>query len=90
VTIAYAAKRLKLRHNSVVELVNRSVREGLLLRMQDADDLRKVLLHVTPKGKKLLSRLSIDHARELKTLAPKLAMDLLRISSYPTAKKGDI
>jgi DNA-binding MarR family transcriptional regulator len=90
VTIAYAAKRLKLRHNSVVELVNRSVREGLLLRVQDADDLRQVLLQITQKGNKVLRRLSIDHARELKTLAPKLAMDLLRISSYPTAKKGDI
>ena len=89
VTIAYAAKRLKLRHNSVVELVNLSVRERLLLRVQDADDLRQVLLQITPKGNRVLRRLSIDHARELKTLAPKLALDLLRISSYPNANKDD-
>jgi DNA-binding MarR family transcriptional regulator len=85
VTIAYAAKRLKLRHNSVVELVNRSVSEGLLLRVQDADDLRRVLLQITSKSKKVLRRLSIDHARELTELAPKLALDLKRISAYASA-----
>ncbi|MFZ1086463.1 MAG: MarR family transcriptional regulator [Terracidiphilus sp.] len=82
VTIAYAAKRLKLRHNSVVELAGRSVREGLLLRVQDADDLRRVLLQITPKGKKVLRKLSLDHAREITVLAPKLALDLKRISAY--------
>jgi len=89
VTIAYAAKRLKLRHNSVVELVNRSVREGFLLRAPDAYDLRRVLLEITPKGKKVLRRLSIDHARELTVLAPKLALDLQRISAYASANAGD-
>ena len=82
VTIAYAAKRLKLRHNSVVELVNRSAHEGLLLRVQDADDLRRVLLQITPKGKKVLRALTIAHARELTVLAPKLALDLQRISAF--------
>ena len=82
VTIAYASKRLRLRHNSVVELVNRSVREGLLVRVQDTEDLRQVLLQITPKGKKLLRALSIAHARELTVLAPKLASDLQRISSF--------
>jgi DNA-binding MarR family transcriptional regulator len=89
VTIAYAAKRLKLRHNSVVELVNRSVREGLLLRAQDAGDLRQVLLQITPKGRKVLKKLSIDHARELNILAPRLALDLQRISAYASANVGD-
>jgi DNA-binding MarR family transcriptional regulator len=73
----------------VVELANRSVREGLLLRVQDADDLRQVLLEITPKGKKVLRRLSIDHARELTELAPKLASDLQRISAYASANAGD-
>jgi len=88
VTIAYAAKRLRLRHNSVVELVDRSVREGLLLRVQDADDLRRVLLQITPKGKKVLRNLSIDHAREITVLAPKLVIDLQRVSIYASAING--
>jgi len=90
VTIAYAAQRLKLRHNSVVELVNRSVREGLLLRVPDADDLRQVLLRITPKGKRVLKKLSIDHARELTVLAPTLALDLQRISAYASANADDL
>jgi DNA-binding MarR family transcriptional regulator len=90
VTIAYAAKRLKLRHNSVVELANRSVREGLLLRVPDADDLRRVLLEITPKGKKVLRRLSIDHARELTILGPKLGLDLQRISTYTVPMRVNI
>ena len=38
VTIAYAAERLGLKHNSAVELVNRSEREGLLVRTEDTGD----------------------------------------------------
>src|SRR6516162_1034803 len=44
VNIAYAATRLGLRHNSVVELVDRSEREGLLARTADADDRRRAIL----------------------------------------------
>jgi DNA-binding MarR family transcriptional regulator len=73
----------------VVELVNRSVREGLLLRVPDSDDLRRVLLEITPKGKKVLRRLSIDHARELTILGPKLGLDLQRISTYSGANAGN-
>lgn len=88
VTIAYAATRLKLRHNSVVELVNRSVREGLLLRVPHAEDLRRVLLQITPEGKKVLKKLSIDHARELNILGPKLGVDLQRIAAYAGSNAG--
>ncbi|WP_158819911.1 MarR family transcriptional regulator [Granulicella sp. S156] len=89
VTIAYAAKRLKLRHNSVVQLVNRSVREGFLLRAPDADDLRRVSLQITPKGKKALKKLSIDHARELNILGPRLTLNLQRISAYADSNADD-
>jgi DNA-binding MarR family transcriptional regulator len=81
-TIRYAAERLGLRHNSVVELVDRSVREGLLLRAEDAEDRRRVLLRVTRKGKRVLDRLSSEHARELNDLAPRLAHALERICAY--------
>jgi len=52
------------------------------VRAQDSGDLRRVLLQITPKGKKVLRALSIAHARELTVLAPKLASDLQRISSF--------
>ena len=81
VTIAYAAERLGLRHNTAVELVDRAVREGLLLRTMDAEDQRRVLLRATRKGERLLGRLAADHARELQ-MAPSLAGALERIRTY--------
>ena len=79
VTIAYAAERLGLRHNSTVELVDRSAKEGLLIRKTDAEDRRRALLHVTPKGRQVLSRLSDEHARELNELGPRLERALKHI-----------
>src|ERR1700728_1253784 len=86
VTIAYAAERLGLRHNSVVELVNRSEGEGLLLRVADPDDQRRELLRVTRKGKQALGRLSEDHAREIQELAPRLLRTLEDICALEQAK----
>jgi DNA-binding MarR family transcriptional regulator len=80
VTIAYAAARLGLRHNSAVELVDRSEREGLLERTPDVDDKRRAILRVTRKGKVVLGRLAGNHAKELNELAPRLTKALKHIS----------
>jgi DNA-binding MarR family transcriptional regulator len=82
VTIAYAAERLGLKHNSTVELVDRSEHEGLLSRTVDPDDKRRAILRITRKGRQLLARLSGDHARELKELAPRLVHSLEKISTH--------
>jgi DNA-binding MarR family transcriptional regulator len=80
VTIAYAAERLGLKHNSTVELVDRSEREGLLKRREDVDDKRRAILRVTRKGGRVLGRLAGDHAKELNELAPRLTRALKHIS----------
>jgi DNA-binding MarR family transcriptional regulator len=82
VTIAYAAERLGLKHNSTVELVDRSEHEGLLSRTVDPDDKRRAILRITRKGRQLLARLSGDHARELRELAPRLVLSLEKISAH--------
>jgi DNA-binding MarR family transcriptional regulator len=82
VTIAYVAERLGSKHNSAVELVDRSESEGLLVRTKDAADKRRAILRLTRKGKLLLGRLASDHARELNELAPRLAKTLKNISRY--------
>jgi DNA-binding MarR family transcriptional regulator len=87
VTIAYAAERLGLKHNSTVELVDRSEREGLLERMADVDDKRRAILRVTRKGRLVLGRLAEDHAKELNELAPRLASALKHISFNATKFK---
>ena len=71
-TIGYLADRLGLHHNTVVELGNRCEKAGLVRRRHVGSDRRCVLLEVSPKGKKTLQALSIDHARELNELAPRL------------------
>ena len=80
VTISYAAERLALKHNSTVELVDRSEREGLLERRADVDDKRRAILRVTRKGRLVLGRLAGDHATELNELAPRLTKALKHIS----------
>jgi DNA-binding MarR family transcriptional regulator len=80
-TIAYVAGRLGLRHNSAVELVNRSEEAGLLTRGQDPADLRRVVLGLTRKGSSLLERLSAHHAQELNVLAPRLMRSLKQFES---------
>lgn len=89
VTIAYAAERLGLKHNSTVELVNRSEREGLLSRVADDSDRRCAILQVTRKGNQVLGKLSSDHARELKELAPQLAEALKRVRSHVSDRKRE-
>ena len=79
VTIAYAAERLGLKHNSTVELVDRSTREGLLTRKADSGDRRRAILHLTHKGRQVLGRLSGEHARELNELGPRLERALKHI-----------
>ncbi|WP_263355175.1 MarR family winged helix-turn-helix transcriptional regulator [Acidicapsa acidisoli] len=79
-TISYVAERLGLKHNSAVELADRSEREGLLERTADVDDKRRAILRVTRKGRLLLGRLAGDHAKELNELAPRLTKALKYIS----------
>jgi DNA-binding MarR family transcriptional regulator len=80
-TIAYAAERLGLRHNSVVELANRSEDEGLLERISDAVDARRVLLRVTPRGNRVLHKLAAHHRSELEIMGPALIEALTAIAS---------
>ncbi len=55
-TIANVAARMLLKHNSAVELVDRSVEQGLLRRSGDEADHRRILLRVTPQGERMLAR----------------------------------
>ncbi len=75
-TVGWVAERLGLRHNTAVELCNRCEESGLIARRQDTVDRRYVHLEVTRKGREMLHTLSVDHARELNELAPRLMRTL--------------
>lgn len=64
-TISELAEFLQERHHSVVGLVGRAVRKGLIRTVQDRDDRRVVNVSLTPTGRRLLSRLSTLHGREV-------------------------
>jgi DNA-binding MarR family transcriptional regulator len=79
VTVTTAAKRMFLRHNSAVELVDRCVDQGLVTRHQDAVDRRRSLLQLTARGEELLQALAPYHLQELEDFGPKLIEVLSRI-----------
>lgn len=80
-TVSYAAERLGLRHNSVVELSQRCEDAGLIRKKQNLLDRRCVVLEVTPEGERVLRALTEDHARELHVLVPRLLRTLTQIRS---------
>ena len=77
VTIGELAERLNLRHHSVVGLVDRLMRRGLMARRADEADRRKVRIALTAEAEGLLLGLTLAHRDELRRLAP-LLQALLR------------
>jgi len=67
-TISELAEFLQARHNSVVELVKRGVRVGLVAKDPQPGDRRFVRVRLTPSGERLLSRLSNVHLGEIRRL----------------------
>ncbi|WP_263379936.1 MarR family winged helix-turn-helix transcriptional regulator [Granulicella paludicola] len=67
-SISYLADRMVLKHNSMVELVDRAERAGLVKREHDERDLRRSLVRLTVEGQTVLGKLVDEHMDEL---APK-------------------
>jgi DNA-binding MarR family transcriptional regulator len=78
-TIRELAERVQLRHHSAVEMVNRLERAQLLRRERSRADRRQVILHLTPRAEKILSRLARQRIEELRTAAPALVRALATV-----------
>jgi DNA-binding MarR family transcriptional regulator len=78
-SIRELAERLQLRHHSVVELVDRLEGRQLLRRERSRTDQRQVILHLTPRGEKILTRLARQRIAELRTAAPALVHALTAV-----------
>jgi DNA-binding MarR family transcriptional regulator len=72
-TIGELAEYLVLRHHSVVELIDRAAKAGLVERVGDEEDHRVVRLRLTREGEQAIERLSRLHLEELRRLAPLLS-----------------
>jgi DNA-binding MarR family transcriptional regulator len=64
-TIGELAKRMLIQHHSAVELVDRLAERGMLRRSRSGPDRRLVYLTPTPKGEKVLARVSLRLRGEL-------------------------
>ncbi len=84
-TIGQLADYLFVRHHSAVELVDRCVSAGLLLRRRDEEDQRVVRLALTDEGRERLDALSVSHLEELRRLTPSLAGLLHDLVDQPAA-----
>jgi DNA-binding MarR family transcriptional regulator len=80
-SIANVAHRLLLKHNSAVELVDRTIELGFLRRTHDQIDHRRILLRLTPEGEQLLHSLTEHHLRELEEAGPRLIEALRNVIS---------
>jgi len=67
-TVRELAERLQLRHHSVVELVNRAQKQGLVQRAAHPGDARAVRVLLTEDGDQILARLSALHRDELRRM----------------------
>jgi len=71
-TVTQLARMLQVRHNTVVNIVNRLVKSGYVRRGVHPTDRRRALLTLTFKGEKLLRQLVSAHNHELNRVAPAL------------------
>lgn len=76
-SVGRLAERLRVKHNTAVELAQRLEGAGLITRQPSPEDKRSVLLQLTPTGSTKLETLSLIHRRELSQLSPEI-MGLFR------------
>ena len=79
-TVSELAERLQIRHHSAVGLVDRLVALKLVRREASQVDRRRVLVRLTPAGRRLVARLSAAHRDELQRLGPQLVALLARLA----------
>ncbi|WP_076864572.1 MarR family winged helix-turn-helix transcriptional regulator [Bradyrhizobium mercantei] len=78
VAVGDLAERLRLRHHTTVELVDRLSEAGLVERVLDPVDQRRVLLKLTRLAADRLAELSAVHLDELSRIEPLLKQVLSR------------
>jgi DNA-binding MarR family transcriptional regulator len=82
-TVGVLAERMQLQHHSTVELIDRLVERGFLLRLRATDDRRQVLVKLTHDGEEFLQTLALHHLQELQTVGPKFVKVLQSLIATP-------
>ena len=71
-TVSELSEFLQERHHSVVGLIDRAATSGLVRRETDPTDRRVVLVSLTPRGRSILKRLSVQHRDEVNRMREEL------------------
>jgi DNA-binding MarR family transcriptional regulator len=82
-TVGVLAERMQLQHHSTVELIDRLVERGFLLRLRATDDRRQVLIKLTHEGERFLARLALHHLQEWQSTGPTFVKLLQSIIDDP-------
>lgn len=77
-TVGDIARFLLIRHHSAVELLNRMAKVGLISKVADPEDARRVHLKLTGKGEQKLRALSRRNLEELRRAASPALSRLLK------------
>ena len=86
VAIGDLSRELLIKHNSAVGLVDRLVREGLILREASREDRRRVDLRLSARGRQVLARLAGVHRQEIE----RIGLTLNRLIAEAAHAKGTI
>ena len=73
-TVGEVADALLVRHHTATELVDRVQQLGLVDRVRNPDDARRVQLRLSARGLDVLHELTAVHLEELRRLAPLLGV----------------
>jgi DNA-binding MarR family transcriptional regulator len=87
-TVSAVSSQLCVRHHSTVELIDRLVERGAVVRRSSPQDRREVLVELTPVGEQILEKLSSEHWRELQSSGPELARALQAILQTNSQMSG--
>lgn len=87
VSVGELAERLQVEHHSAVGLADRLARRGLITRIGDTQDRRRIFLKLTQAGEAILERLSTAHREQLKVMSPPLARLVSRLQPRKPGEK---
>jgi DNA-binding MarR family transcriptional regulator len=80
VTVGELAERLRLRHHSVVGLVDRLAAQKLVVRARSNEDGRRVVIQLARHGEEILKKLFAMHHEQLVRIGPGLSRLLEKLS----------
>jgi DNA-binding MarR family transcriptional regulator len=86
-TVRNVSKSLRIRHNTTVELIDRTAQRGAIARVRDQGDRRQVFLTLTPVGEQILAHVAnivvgreVSDVAAVQETAPVPAMDSASLS----------